>query len=82
MRTTALNSEVNVVIDGKTQKGKIVQVITDGAARIELGKDSHVLAEYGLTGADGTFFYPDEKISKPESKPAAAAPAPNSSEKK
>jgi hypothetical protein len=75
MRNTNIGSEVNVVIDGKTQKGKIVQVITEGAARIELGPEKYALATYSLSGENGTFSYPDEKIvAKPQPAPAAAGP--------
>jgi hypothetical protein len=84
MRYTSIDSEVNVIIDGKTQQGKIVEVISQGAALIELGDKSHIQTTYSPTGEDCTFHYPDETeaIKKanaaPKPQPAAAAPAPSS----
>lgn len=73
MRPTTVTSKVTVFVDGKPHEGTIVDVITQGAARIELAKNRHVLADYALTGADGTFHYPGEKLDKSAAKSAPAA---------
>lgn len=83
MRQTTLDSKVIVIVDGKPVKGKIVEVFSQGAARIELGDKSHIQVSYSPTGEDGTFHYADEaeavkKVkAEPKPQPAAAAPAPS-----
>jgi hypothetical protein len=86
MRYTSTEAEVNYVTDdeGHFKKGRIVEVISQGAARIQLGENSHAIAEYSETGGAGTFHYPDEAkavkaaAAEPEKKtstPAAASSA-------
>ena len=63
--------EVNVNIDGKPRKGTIQEMLSAGAARIELRDGGSVQAVHSLSGDDGTFYYASEKLEKPQ--PAAAA---------
>ena len=81
MRNTSIGAEVLVVIDGKATKGSVTESFGEGAARIDLGKNGSIQTNYSPTGEEGTFHYPDEKISKTESKPNPAAAAPASSAK-
>lgn len=61
MRHTSAGSEVVYIDgDGKNKKGTIAEAITQGSARIELGKNSHAVATYSDSGGPGTFHYPDE----------------------
>jgi hypothetical protein len=92
MRHTQTESEVIVILDGKPVKGTIVEVISQGAARIQLGGDKgSVQASYSLTGEEGTFHYPEETKAvkesdtfgeSPATEPAAAAAAPADDKKK
>jgi hypothetical protein len=84
MRQTTLNSEVIVIVDGKPLTGKIVEVFSQGAARIQLGDKSSIQASYSSKGEEGTFHYSDEAeavkkaqaaAGKTETQPDAAAPA-------
>lgn len=89
MRQTSVDSEVNYVAAPKTEggkptiaKGKIVQVISQGSARIELSENNHAIADYSDGGEVGTFHYPDEtKAVKAADtfgdKPQPSAPATN-----
>ncbi len=84
MRNISINAPVNYVTDeeGHYKKGKIVEVISQGAARIELGENSHALAEYSTEGGAGTFHFPDEAkavkaaSAEPEKKPQPVSAAP------
>jgi hypothetical protein len=82
MRPTTLNSEVIVIVGGNPVKGKVVEVFSQGAARIELGDKSSIQTSYSPKGEEGTFHYPDEAEAAKKAKaahkptPEAAAPAP------
>jgi hypothetical protein len=84
MRNTTHGAEVIYVDgDGKDQKGTIIEVISQGAARIACGKNT-VQASYSPDGEKGSFHYPDEaKTAKaapatpPPNQPAAKEPAAN-----
>lgn len=81
MRNTTKDSKVNVVIDGKAKKGTIVEVISQGAARIELGDGSTIQASHSLLGEEGTFHYPDKaEAAAMEEAQAAAKEAPKPAE--
>lgn len=86
-RNTTKDSEVSVIVDGKAKKGTIVEVISQGAARIELGDKSHIQASYSDTGEEGTFHYADETKAVRESDtfgdaPASAEPPPQAATEK
>jgi phosphosulfolactate phosphohydrolase-like enzyme len=76
MRHTSLDSKVNVIIDGKTQQGTIVDVLSQGAARIQLGDNSSVQASHSISGKDGTFHYLDEADAVKAAKAESTKPAP------
>jgi ribosomal protein S11 len=60
------------------KKGKITEVITQGAARIELSENNHAIAAYSATGEPGTFHFADQTSAVKDAQktqPAAAAPA-------
>lgn len=78
MRHTTPDSEVLVILEGKPQKGKIIEVITQGAARIQLSGDNKgtVQASHSATGEEGSFHYPDETKAAKESPTFGKPPAP------
>lgn len=87
MRNTTKDSEVLVVIGGKSHKGTITEVISQGAARIQLGDKSTIQASYSPTGEEGTYHYQDEAKAAKESDtfgepPAAAQEQPDAADDK
>ena len=76
MRQTTLDSKVIVIFDGKPLEGKVVEVFSQGAARIELGDKSSIQASYSSKGEDGTFHYADEAEVPQSGTKAAHKPTP------
>lgn len=68
-----------VASDGTIRQCAIVEKLSPGAARIQLGKNELALVQHSLKGEPGTFHYVNETIEKKTSTQAPTKAEPTES---